>query len=142
MLHELLIVPAMITPVRGHVAGERDGRQDRERRANALDQLAGPNFWEMRGGPVGGTKTNDVGTLGNLSLPAAKIPLGKFAPSEFIIISAAPERTLRVSFPRLRIRGTLRLRLPPESDLLVPPAIIIIGTQFESDRHVDARIAR
>lgn len=52
MLHELLIIPATITSVCGHVAGERDRRQDRERRANALDELARANFEKMRGGLV------------------------------------------------------------------------------------------
>lgn len=48
MLHELLVVPAAVTPVRGHVAGERDGRQDRERRAKIFND-EGPNFGELRG---------------------------------------------------------------------------------------------
>jgi len=58
MLHELLIVPATITPVRSHIAGERDRRQDRERRAKTLDD-ARPNPGEMRGGRCVETKTNE-----------------------------------------------------------------------------------
>lgn len=46
MLHELLIVPAAITSIRGHVAGKRDGRQDRERRAEIPDDV-GPNVDEV-----------------------------------------------------------------------------------------------
>lgn len=80
MLHELLVVPAAITPVRGHVAGERDRRQDRERRAKILDD-AGPNFGELRGDRCVETKSNgppDRGSTGNRSLPiVAKIPLGE-----------------------------------------------------------------
>lgn len=67
MLHELLIIPAAITSIRGHVTSERDGRQDRERRVKALDELAGPNLGEMRGGPVRRKQMTDRGSAGNLS---------------------------------------------------------------------------
>lgn len=50
MLDELLIVPTVITSVHSvRIACEQDRRQDRERRAEALDD-AGPSSEEMRGG--------------------------------------------------------------------------------------------
>src|SRR5580765_5828342 len=50
MLDELLIVPTVITSVHSvRIACEHDRRQDRKRRAEALDD-AGPNSEEMRGG--------------------------------------------------------------------------------------------
>lgn len=49
MLDELLIVPTVITPVHSHVVREHNRRQDRERRAEVLDDAV-PNPEETRGG--------------------------------------------------------------------------------------------
>lgn len=49
MLDELLIVPTVITPVHSHVVREHNRRQDRERRAEVLDDAVS-NPEETRGG--------------------------------------------------------------------------------------------
>lgn len=49
MLDELLIVPTVITAVHSHVVREHNRRQDRERRAEVLDDAV-PDPEEARGG--------------------------------------------------------------------------------------------
>lgn len=103
MLHELLIVPAAITPVRGHVAGERDGRQDRERRADALDEPAGLNFREMRGGPVCG-RDEDERQRGIRESDQATCRFRLRDSGGIDYLGELPDAPL-VSFPRRRIPG-------------------------------------